>query len=638
MNARPYRDYESCRLYDDCRFEAALLQLPADKALARSRHDDVHYFDLIEGACLLELLRFDDATALFFRLWTQRSAIRSFNPNKIRFNLALALQGAGHPDKARIHVEAFLEHLTDEDDVIHSSAYHLLSLIWKPIDPRKALELLQTGLEILGPEAAAPMQQIEEVECAVESGAYELALELAGRIERSRLTTMQKHQVQCRVITALARSNRWEELVETFEQGLKPGDAEEAPFFVDLYALAGMAYRMVGRLPDAERAIQTAWRLYQRTGQIQNARLLEEMHGVHERVDLDDLPYDQLMDNGMIGLSPPMQRLKKQIAEIRDGRLPVLISGESGTGKELTARALATEGQPFVPVNCRAVPPQLFSALLFGHARGSFTGAHAEAKGWVQEADGGVLFLDEVADLPFDIQPLLFRFLDDGSYYRVGESIERSARVRIVAATNLDMLDRDQVRPELTNRLSGFRIDLPPLRDRGDDLLYLANWFVRQYNVDSGKKCRLGPSPQAVLRSWHWPGNVRELRFLIHRACTLSPHEFILPALSKEIERQRTESQPDSPPPAGGTSFQVPVERLATDPAVAGRRAADAIHLGDGFQLQGARRAFESTLRERALDACGGNIRAAARLLGESPIGIQRLLKQRNSDKDLPPS
>jgi len=637
MCPTPARPYATCRLFAEERYEDALASWPVDREQAQARGDDALYLDLVAGAALIQLRRNEEAIAVCFRLWTRRGEIRSFDPLKALFNLAMASARSGRTETALAHFRRVLELCPPENAALRSQTLRQLAMALQVDDPEQALELTRRSLEVLGPGEGGPWKRVEEVAFAYNSGDTAQALRRIGEIDRGALPLGQRQRLDVFALLALRRLERHAELVEYFETRVEADLPEQAPHGVDVWALVGQSLRELGRARDAERCLNRAWRLYQRTGSIQNPRLLELMESCVERSGLEDLPFEQLLEYGILGISPPMLALKRQLGEIRRGRMPVLVAGESGTGKELSARALALDGQPFVAVNCRAVPATLFPSLLFGHARGSFTGAHQERGGWVQEADGGVLFLDEVADLPLEIQPLLFRFLDDGSYYRVGESLERRARVRVVAATNRDLLDRDVMRPELANRLAGLRVDLPPLRERGDDLLYLAAWFLHQFNADCGGRRTLGPAPEETLRAWHWPGNVRELRFLVHRACTLSRGDYVLPALAAEIERQAAAHRAPAAPAAAGGGFALTVERRARTAAEAGREAARQVEFGDGFRLQEARRAFERSLRSRALTLCDGNIRAAARLLGESPIGLQRLLKDRPPSQESVP-
>jgi two-component system, NtrC family, nitrogen regulation response regulator GlnG len=213
-------------------------------------------------------------------------------------------------------------------------------------------------------------------------------------------------------------------------------------------------------------------------------------------------------------------------------RTPVLVTGESGTGKELLARALHDLGPnragPFVAVNCGALPRELAESELFGHERGAFTGAAARRAGWFEEAAGGTLVLDEIGELPLDLQPKLLRVLESGRLRRVGGSGEVSLRVRVVAMTLRDLegdVQRRTFRADLYYRLAGLCLRLPPLRERRGDIPLLAAHFLREITAEVGPR-QLDASAIAALSAADWPGNVRELRNVIRRAAILVGDRF----------------------------------------------------------------------------------------------------------------
>ena len=208
---------------------------------------------------------------------------------------------------------------------------------------------------------------------------------------------------------------------------------------------------------------------------------------------------------------------------------PVLVTGESGTGKELLARALhelgPNPGGPFVAVNCGALPRELAESELFGHERGAFTGAAARRAGWFEEAAGGTLVLDEIGELPLDLQPKLLRVLESGRLRRVGGSGEIAARVRVVAMTLRDLegeVQRRTFRADLYYRLAGICVRLPPLRERRGDIPLAGRHFLREIAGEVGPR-QLDASALAALGAADWPGNVRELRNVIRRAAILTP-------------------------------------------------------------------------------------------------------------------
>lgn len=230
-----------------------------------------------------------------------------------------------------------------------------------------------------------------------------------------------------------------------------------------------------------------------------------------------------------VGNSRTVERLYEQIARVAGQPVPVVIAGESGTGKELVAQALHRRSGrrgPLVPVNCAALPATLLESELFGHARGAFTDARADRKGLFLEAHGGTLFLDEVAEIPLELQPKLLRALETGSIRPVGENAEVDCDVRLLAATNRDLEEAvaaGEFREDLFFRISVVRIEVPPLRSRHEDILPLAQHFLRQAAQRGGKAVRgLSPGAAERLLAYRWPGNVRELRNAMERAVALT--------------------------------------------------------------------------------------------------------------------
>jgi two-component system, NtrC family, response regulator HydG len=235
---------------------------------------------------------------------------------------------------------------------------------------------------------------------------------------------------------------------------------------------------------------------------------------------------------GMVGNDPAVRALTELVERVAPSQAAVAIFGESGTGKELVARAVHTRSNrtsgPFVPVNCAAISKELIESELFGHEKGSFTGATGARKGAFEEADGGTLFLDEIGELPLDLQAKLLRALESGEIKRVGASRPITVDVRIVAATNRDLLREAKAgnfREDLYYRLCVIPLTLPPLRSRASDIAALADHFVKMF-APKGHAMKLSPTALAKLQSHTWPGNIRELRNVIHRALLLrrGPH------------------------------------------------------------------------------------------------------------------
>ena len=231
----------------------------------------------------------------------------------------------------------------------------------------------------------------------------------------------------------------------------------------------------------------------------------------------------------MVGAEHGLREVMARVAQVAPTDAPVLILGETGSGKEVAARAIHTRSHrhagPFLRVNCGAIPTELVDSELFGHEKGSFTGAVAQRKGWFERADGGTLFLDEVAELPPAAQVRLLRVLQDGSFQRVGGQDSRSVDVRIIAATHRDMpqmVHDGRFRQDLWYRVSVFPIQLPALRERRDDIAALALHFAGRAGLRLfGRPLSPTPADLARLAAYDWPGNVRELAAVIERAAIL---------------------------------------------------------------------------------------------------------------------
>jgi len=233
--------------------------------------------------------------------------------------------------------------------------------------------------------------------------------------------------------------------------------------------------------------------------------------------------------DGLIGRSASMSRVRELIERVGPTDATVLLVGESGTGKELVAEAVhrrsSRAGGPFVAVNCGAIPELLIEAELFGHEKGSFTGAIRTQTGFFERADGGTLFLDEITEMPIEMQVPLLRFLESRRYFKVGGRQEIAADVRVIAATNRaphDAIRNRKLREDLYYRLAVFPLELPPLRERDEDAVALAEHFLALLNAASGTHKRLSQNSRDLARRYSWPGNVRELRHAIERSFILA--------------------------------------------------------------------------------------------------------------------
>ena len=238
---------------------------------------------------------------------------------------------------------------------------------------------------------------------------------------------------------------------------------------------------------------------------------------------------------GIIGESPEMQKVYHAINKVKSTDATVLITGESGTGKELVARAIHYGGRtakaPFVPVNCGGIPDALLESELFGHVKGAFTGAVETRAGFFQTADGGTIFLDEISNTSLAMQAKLLRVLQEKEFYMVGSKKSQKVNVRVVAATNVDLLHlvkKGHFREDLYYRLNIVSIDLPPLRDRGEDIFLLVDFFLGKYVGEVGRKpMKFTPRALRALRDYAWPGNVREVQNLIHRLVIMADEPMI---------------------------------------------------------------------------------------------------------------
>ncbi len=327
----------------------------------------------------------------------------------------------------------------------------------------------------------------------------------------------------------------------------------------------------------------------------------------------------------ILGASARMQRLLRLVARIAPTDSAVLILGESGTGKELVARSLHVlskrAGHPFVPVNMAALPESLVESELFGSARGAFTGAASDRAGLVEEADGGTLFLDEIGDMPLPLQAKLLRVLENHEVRRVGENLARRVDVRVLAATHRDLLAlvaEGRFREDLYYRLNVIQLEIPPLRERREDIGLLASYFLERAAHRVGRGAlRFSPDAVALLERYDYPGNVRELENAIEHAASLAERDVLTPQdLPPAIRSPRLLPRGGSAGSEGAT--------LVPASAAASRALAEA-------QSRRDERTLEQVTREhvlRVLDRHQDNAAAAARQLGISRTTLWRMLKR----------
>ena len=308
---------------------------------------------------------------------------------------------------------------------------------------------------------------------------------------------------------------------------------------------------------------------------------------------------------GLIGTSPSMQKIYKLVGQVARSDATVLLVGESGTGKELIARAIYANSpraaRPYVAINCAAIPDTLLESELFGHERGAFTGALTQRIGKFERADGGTIFLDEIGDMPLALQAKLLRILQNGEFQRLGGDQTLRTKVRVIAATNKDlatMVKEKAFREDLFYRLNVVMIQLPPLRERTEDILPLADYFLQREGKE--RRLKLSAAARRALQAHRWPGNVRELENTVQRAVVCATADTIEPGdLSAELGGAASVS--------GGDWW-------------GSLRAA-----AQGQDLLGA---AEKQLVKRALQESGGNVKKAAEILGVTRAALRTRIER----------
>jgi len=327
-----------------------------------------------------------------------------------------------------------------------------------------------------------------------------------------------------------------------------------------------------------------------------------------------------------IGNSTPMHTIYQIIDNVATSKASILITGENGTGKELCADALHKESkradQPFITLDCAAIPKELMESQLFGHVKGAFTGAITDRQGAASQADGGTLFLDEIGEMPLDLQSTLLRFIQTKTFRKVGSDKLERVDIRFISATNRDLeaeIEAKRFREDLFHRLNVIHIQLPALRIRGNDILLLAQNFLDRLAKLEEKTCKgFSADAQQVLLDYHWPGNVRQLENAIYRALlTVGENEAITgERLRALIGEKNLNKQPaNSAPPAAA----VPVQDISV-----------------AITADNSLRSFEEIRAEvlsKALGFCHGNVKRTAKLLKIGPATIYRYQKKCNSPK-----
>jgi transcriptional regulator with GAF, ATPase, and Fis domain len=390
-------------------------------------------------------------------------------------------------------------------------------------------------------------------------------------------------------------------------------DLELAGLFAAQASVAIRTARLIGRLRDQNQRLEVSSKAIEHLND-QLGRKVRDREGelsvARKELGRERGRHDH---SSIVGSSDAMKRVFDQLERIMDSELPVLIAGESGTGKELIARAICFNSPrkkgPFVSENCAALPDSLLESELFGHVRGAFTGAYKDKRGLLEQAHGGTLFLDEVGDMSPEMQKKILRVLQEGEVRLVGSDKVLKVDVRIIAASNRDleaMVREGSFREDLYYRLAVLRVDLPPLRDRGDDVPLLAESLLGRASREAGKPApELPHEVQAALARHNWPGNVRELENEMRRLVVLASGVAQISDLSPSILKSSGPSQLANPMGA------------SEDPGDIKLAVAD----------------LERRSIEAALNQSGGNKSKAARTLGISRFALQRKLEKYNISK-----
>ncbi len=361
------------------------------------------------------------------------------------------------------------------------------------------------------------------------------------------------------------------------------------------------------------------------TGVVQRALATDE--SVTSRADAQGEGDGTVDPAPLVGRSPAMQEVYRQIARLAATELTVLISGESGTGKELIARALHDFGgraeQAFVAINMAAIPRELIESELFGHERGAFTGATRRTIGRFQQADGGTLFLDEIGDMPLETQTRLLRVLQEGEYTSVGGRARLSADARIIAATNHDLgrlVHQGFFREDLFYRLSVVPLTVPPLRERSDDIPDLVRHFVAQANAEGLPAKTFDGAAIERLQAYRWPGNVRELENLVRRVAALyAETEIGGAAVARELEANAAPARTETSADNLGATVERHLDRYF---------AAHGGGIPPGGLYARILREVERPLISLSLGATGGNQVRTAQLLGINRNTLRKKIRE----------
>jgi nitrogen regulation protein NR(I) len=365
---------------------------------------------------------------------------------------------------------------------------------------------------------------------------------------------------------------------------------------------------------------------------------LKAAHDMRQIVSYQPLLESEDYESGIVGRSETMQQVFKMIGQVAGTEATALVTGESGTGKELVARAIYHHSnrntQPFLAVNCAAIPEQLLESELFGHERGAFTGATLQRIGKFEQCNGGTLFLDEIGDMTPATQTKILRVLQSGTFERVGGNTPLKVDVRIIAATNKPLEEAvaaRQFREDLFYRLNVVRIHIPPLRDRREDVRLLVNYFLKKFARDQKTAPKsISSGVIKALEQYHWPGNVRELENIVRRALVVAKGDAILLSdLPPEIVGQPPAPSAAAPVSAGPPSAGEPG---ATDVAALTRKLFQWARKDPKLKLIPA---VERELGLQALKETSGNQVQAAKLLGITRATLRKRIEKFGIQREL---
>ena len=368
--------------------------------------------------------------------------------------------------------------------------------------------------------------------------------------------------------------------------------------------------------------------LFKPLGQQQLRRVVDEALDVSRRMRqpaiVAEVPPDPDVEGAILGACPAMREVYKAIGHVAGQDVTVLITGESGTGKELVARAIYQHGSraqsPFLALNCAAIPETLLESELFGHEKGAFTGADRRRIGKFEQCNGGTIFLDEVGDMPLALQAKLLRVLQEQSFERVGGNETVRTDVRLIAATHRDLkgwLEQGRFRADLYYRLSAFTVNLPPLRDRGDDLPMLVRHYLWRLGRELGREVvDVAPAAMDRLRDYPWPGNIRELQNVLRQALLRARGRTLLPEFLPEFSQTPDEL---------GSSGQA---TASTDGPSLEARIRKGLAAGTEGLHEETHRWVDRILLPLVLEHTQGNQRQAARILGVARKTLRDKLRE----------